>query len=198
MGEIAAGALTAHQIVRELPAVTPLDSEGGADRAHVGRRRVLTHRSTDMVMVDQSQVNAGAPGRSDHSLSAARHFGKHSVEEGAMDYPDPAGLKIAGQLRGARMNGLSDLPQTVWPVIDGVHAGGHREQYLRGADVRRRPFPADVLLTRLQRETEPRRAITILGHPDEPPRKGAFQASPHRDEPGVRSAVEQWYAEPLT
>ena len=128
-------------------------------------------------MVDQPQVNPSAPGRSDHSLRAARHFGEHRIEEGVMDYPDPARLKITGQLRGARMDGLSDLPQAVRPVVDGVHAGGNREQYLRGADVRRRLFPADVLLARLQREAEPRRAITILGHPDEPPRKGAFQAS---------------------
>ena len=42
--------------------------------------------------------------------------------------------------------------QPVGPVVDGVHAGHHREQHLRGADVARGLLAADVLLARLQRQ----------------------------------------------
>ena len=39
-----------------------------------------------------------------------------------------------------------------WPVIHRVHARHHRKQHLRGTDIRRRLFAANMLLARLQRE----------------------------------------------
>ena len=42
--------------------------------------------------------------------------------------------------------------QSGWAVVDRVHARHHREQYLRGTNIRGRFFTADMLLARLQRE----------------------------------------------
>jgi hypothetical protein len=70
-----------------------------------------------MIMVNQPQVNPSAPGRSNHSLRSARTSASTVIEERVMNYPDPARFKITGQLRGTRMDGLSDLPQAVRPVI---------------------------------------------------------------------------------
>ena len=53
------------------------------------------------------------------------------------------------------------------PVVDGVHAGHHREQHLRGADVAGRLLAADVLLARLQRHAQRRLAVRVLGDADE-------------------------------
>ena len=42
-----------------------------------------------------------------------------------------------------------------------------------------------------------RRAVDVLGDPDQPPGQRPLQSGPDRDEPGVRAAVEQRHAEPL-
>ena len=54
---------------------------------------------------------------------------------------------------GAHMVHLfGDGPQPVRAVVDGVERGRHGQQHLRGADVRRGPVAANVLLAGLQRQ----------------------------------------------
>ena len=50
------------------------------------------------------------------------------------------------------MHRFRDMRQPLRPVIDRIHRRHHRQQHLRGADVRGRLLAADVLLAGLQRE----------------------------------------------
>ena len=59
----------------------------------------------------------------------------------------------------------------------------HREQHLRGADVRRRLLAADVLLARLQREPVRRIAVRVDGHADEAARHRALECVARREKP---------------
>src|SRR4029453_7672240 len=150
-----------------------------------------------MIFVYEPDVDTGPPPRRDDSIGPPGNLGEHGVEEGVVDHPDPSAYKIIGQLDGSGMDGLGDLGQTVRAVIDRVHAGRHREQHLRSADVGGRLLPADVLLPGLQSQAEGGRAITIPRYPDQPPWQGAFQARADGNESGVRSTVEERNPEPL-
>ena len=66
------------------------------------------------------------------------------------------------------MHALSNRFQSFRPVIHRIHRRHHREQHLRGADIARRFFAADVLLARLQCESIRRLAVRINRHPCEP------------------------------
>ena len=82
-------------------------------------------------------------------------------------------------------------------VVDGVHAGHHRQQHLRGADVGGGLLAADVLLARLQRQ-----AVGGLALRHRPTRRSGGPASsacrrPAGHEGGVRAAETERHAEAL-
>ena len=95
------------------------------------------------------------------------------------------------------MHATRDRGQPVRPVVDGVHAGHHGEQHLRGADVRRRLLAADVLLARLQREPVRVAAVRVDGDADEAARHRALEFVARREVSGVRAAVAHRHAEAL-
>jgi len=82
-------------------------------------------------------------------------------------------------------------------LMDGVTAGRHGEEHLRGADVGGGLLAPDVLLAGLQCEPEGRHAVSVLRQADHPAGQLAFQSRAHGDVTGVRAAVEQRHAEPL-
>jgi hypothetical protein len=82
-------------------------------------------------------------------------------------------------------------------VIHGVHRRHHREQHLRGADVRGRLLAADVLLARLQREAVGGLPCASTVHADEAPGHAALQLVAHRHVAGVRAAEAHRHAEAL-
>ncbi len=82
-------------------------------------------------------------------------------------------------------------------MIDGVHAGDHREQYLRRADVRRRFFAPDVLLASLQCEPVRGLAVRVDRHTDEAARHRALELVLRREIAGVRAAVAHRHAKAL-
>ena len=69
--------------------------------------------------------------------------------------------QTAREDRGVARDALRDALQAGRPVIDRVHARDHRQQHLRGADVRGRLVAADVLLARLQRQAVGRLAAAV-------------------------------------
>ncbi len=82
-------------------------------------------------------------------------------------------------------------------MVHGVHRGDDGEQHLRGADVARRLLATDVLLARLQRETERGAPRVVLRHSDEAAGERPREFRPRGDEPGMRSTEAEGNTEPL-
>src|SRR5216683_142197 len=84
------------------------------------------------------------------------------VKEPLVPWLIPKSSQSLRQQDGKGMNPLRDCLQTFWAVIDGVHAGDHRQQHLGGADVAGRLLSANVLLARLKRHSQGRQSLSIL------------------------------------
>jgi len=86
------------------------------------------------------------------------------VKGGAMQQRCAELLQAFGQHSGVAGNALRDPLEAIRAMIDRVHAGHYRRQHLRGADVRCRFFAADVLFTRLQRQSVGGFAVHVHAH----------------------------------
>ena len=82
-------------------------------------------------------------------------------------------------------------------MVDGVHGGENGEQGLRGADVRRRFFPADVLFARLERQSVGRMAVGVAGDAHKTAWELPFAGLARGDVAGVRTAAAHRLPEPL-
>ena len=82
-------------------------------------------------------------------------------------------------------------------MVDRVHAGDHRRQHLRRADVRRRLLAPDVLLARLQREAVGRVAVRVDADADQAAGQRALELVAAGEVGGVRAAVAHRHAEAL-
>ena len=87
------------------------------------------------------------------------------------------------------MRAFGDPAQPIGTVPCGVQAGDVGEQHLGGADVRRCPFAADVLLAGLQCEAQRRPSSGVRADADEAAGQGASGVLLHGDERGVGAAV---------
>ncbi len=83
------------------------------------------------------------------------------------------------------------------PWKDGIHRGHDSEQHLRGADVRRRLFAADMLFAGLQRQTIGAVAASIDGDADEAAGHGALDRILDRHIGRMRAAITHGHAEAL-
>ena len=95
------------------------------------------------------------------------------------------------------MHRARDLRQPLRPVIDRVHRRDHRQQHLRGADVRSRLLAADMLLAGLQRQPIGRLPARIDRQPDDAAGQRALQRIAHRHIGGVRPAISHRHAKAL-
>ena len=98
----------------------------------------------------------------------------------------PPARRPVGQHGGVPVGAPGDRAQPVGAVVDGVHAGHHGEQHLRGADVAGRLLPADVLLAGLQRE--PVGGVAVGVDATRRPGGRAAAAAGPRAPPGSRRA----------
>ena len=78
-----------------------------------------------------------------------------------------------------------------------IHAGHHRQQHLRGADIGCRFFTADMLFARLQREAHRRRTRGIHRNAHKPARHQALMRIRHRHEGSMRPAIAHGHAKAL-
>ena len=162
-------------------AATPNAAHTSAD--DLGRRG-LVERDAERVGVDDAEVDA--PRRAPRPRSRRRapgHAHGDRVEEVVvhdLDAPRRAGSRRARTRAGARATRSRAGPSAPW--YDGVQAGDHREQHLRGADVARRLLAADVLLARLQREAVRGAALRVDRHADEPARQRALELVARRED----------------
>ena len=95
------------------------------------------------------------------------------------------------------MNPFRNFLQPLRPVIARVKRRHVREQRLRGADVARGFFAADVLLARAERKAQRGFAARILGHADDAAGHLAFEFIARGEKCRVRSAVTERHAEAL-
>ena len=82
-------------------------------------------------------------------------------------------------------------------MVHGVHAGHNRGQHLRGADIARRPLPADVLFARLQRHAQSSGSKNVLGNADDASWHMALEARPSREVSGVGAPVSHRHSQAL-
>ena len=80
---------------------------------------------------------------------------------------------------------------------DGIHAGHHGKQDLRGADVARRLLPADVLLACLQSHSQRRRSVGVTRDADDPAGNLALKFVAGRKVRGVGTTVAQRHSKSL-
>ena len=174
------------------------DAEGAQHRRDGRRAGALGRRQADVVGVDQ-HAGAGRPARAAATTSPARPGTAHGqrVEPGVVDDLHSAGPQGRGDAAGVVVGALRDPAQALGTVVDGVHRRHDREQHLRGADVGRRLVAADVLLAGLEGEPVGRAALRVDGHPHQPAGQVPLETGRHRHVAGVRTAVEEGYAEAL-
>ena len=159
---------------------------------------VSSQATTDGVVVDAAQVDAGRQGGGHDRRGPARHPSGHRVEERVVDHLDAASRAAPPPAcRALPWTARGDASETLGAVVHGVHRGDHRQQHLRGADVAGRLLPADVLLAGLQGQPVRRVAVGVDRHADESPGQRALQPLPHGHVAGVRPAEAERHAEAL-
>ena len=102
-----------------------------------------------------------------------------------------------GQQPRLQIHPPRDALQSLGAVPHRVAAGDHRQQHLRGADVRRRLLAPDVLLAGLQRQPHRRLAGGIQRHADQPARHVPLVGVARRQIAGMRAAETHRHAEAL-
>ena len=92
---------------------------------------------------------------------------------------------------------LGDAGQPFRPMPHRIHARHDSQQHLRGADIRSRFFPADVLFAGLQRQPHGRRTRRIHRNPHKPARHQALMRIRHRHEGSMRATIAHRHAKTL-
>ena len=148
--------------------------------------------------VEPAQVEAGRQRRRHQRIGARRPSRSRSCRRTpSCRSAIAAPARRIGQQPRLQVHAPRDPPQSVRPVPDRVEARHHRQQHLRGADVRRRLLAADVLLAGLQREPHRRCARRVLAHADQPPGHLPLVGVARGEEAGVRAAEAHRHAEAL-
>lgn len=174
-----------------------LGAEGRPDGRDLCAGRGLVAGEGDEVAVDEPQVHTTLAGVGDDRGGLARNPDGERVEVDTGHHVDTGGPQSLGQDGRVAVGAPGDRPEPVGTVVDGVHAGHHGEQHLRGADVAGRLLPADVLLAGLQGQPVRLVAVRVHGDTDETARETARELLAHRHEAGVRSAEAHRHAEAL-
>ncbi|TLD44182.1 MAG: hypothetical protein FAZ92_03561 [Accumulibacter sp.] len=166
-------------------------------RADVGPRRLLVDGDRHCVGRQQSQVVAGVGGGRDDGGRAAGKPQAHGVEEVPAVELDPRLPQAFREQRGEAVDAAGDAAQSLWAVVDGVHAGDVGEQDLRGADVRIGLFAPDVLFAGLQRHAQRPLAARIDRDADDAAGDGALVLVTGGKERSVRAAKAERDAKAL-
>jgi hypothetical protein len=125
------------------------------------------------------------------------HLDTERVEEVLVHDPVTEPAQRIGQDDRAVVGPLGDAPQAIRTVVHSVHACHDRKQHLRGADVARRLFAANVLLACLERHAESGVAIAVPRHADDAARHVPLVLILRGEEGGMRAAVPDRHAESL-
>ncbi len=171
--------------------------EGLEHGGHVPGRGRLTARDADVVLVDQTEQHAPCARLGHDGGGPPRRPHDDRVEELPMEQVEARPLQAVGQLDRPAVDPPGDAPQSLRAVVHRVHGGDDRQEDLRGADVRCRLLPADVLLACLERQPVGGPLLRVDRQPDQSSREIPLEARLHRHERCVRPSVPEWNAETL-
>ena len=174
-----------------------LAAEDLPERLYVMALGDLVKRDAHDVAVDTAQVDAELARLRDHDVRVVRDAHLDRVEVRVVEDIETAAAEALGEDRGEAVHALGNRPQPLGAVVDGVHAGDHGEQHLRGADVRGRLVAADVLLARLQGEAQRGRAVGVDRDAHEASWHQALEPIADGHVGGMRTAEADRHAEPL-
>ncbi len=174
------------------------EREDAHEVGQVGVVHRLVERHGDPRRRQGAQVDAPGAGGRVH-LRRGRGVGleRDGVEERVVQHLEAERAGGVRQHPRARVHQLGDLPHAVRAMPHRVHAGAHREQHLRGADVARRLLAADVLLARAERHAQAGPAGAVLRDADDAPGELPLVLVLRREKRRVRAAVTEWHAETL-
>jgi hypothetical protein len=205
MGEVAAGAaqrsrnqrLDAFLVLRPLRQRLARGGEPRPQRADVAARRGLVERDADLARRHQAQIGLRVARLLQDRFGARAGLERDGVERLRREVLESKRCQTLGEDCRVRRHALRDAPQALRPVVHGVHAGDHRQQHLRGADVRRGLLAPDVLLARLQREAISRLAVAVDAGADQPAGHRALELVAAGEKRRVRSAATHRHAKTL-
>ena len=127
-------------------------AEGPPDGLQRHRPRPFVEADADFGGADPAQVDfLGDRRLQDDALQLADIDGDRVEEDVGLDRVAEL-FEPHGQPHGLLVNALGDRLDALRTVEDRIHRRHDGQQHLRGADVGRRLFAADVLLARLQRQ----------------------------------------------
>ena len=110
------------------------------------------------VASSRRRLKPAASGALHQRVGTVAGLERDGVEERVVPQRVAAPPRRIGQQPRLQVHPPRRCAQPLRPVPHGIHAGHHRQQHLRGADVARRLLAADVLLARLQRQAHRRAA----------------------------------------
>ena len=172
-------------------------TEGTPHRFHGLGPRYLVERNADPVITDLAQIDAFAPCRFENFGLAALGEHRDGVEEDRRIDDEIELFQACRQRRRLDVDATGDGAKPDRAMEDGIHRGDDGEQHLRGADVRRRLFAANVLLAGLQRQPVGLVAARIDGDADQASGHRALVGVLDRHVGRVRTAVADRNAEAL-
>ena len=174
-----------------------LSGEQAPQQGDVGTRGGFVQRDGDVLFKVNSHVSAHGYCASSYRFGSGTGLDGQCVKRRFAGGHMAQGAQARGQDGGESGYTLGNAGQARRAVVHGVHAGHHRRQHLRGADVGGSFFAADVLLAGLQGQAVGGVAVHIHAHTYQAARHGAlvFIAAGHVG--GVRAAIAQRHAEAL-
>ncbi len=119
------------------------------------------------------------------------------VEERVVDNLDSPRPERLGQSAGVAVHPFGNGSETFRSVVRRVETRDDGEEHLCGADVARRLLPANMLLTRLERQAQRGSSRGVARHPHEAARQGALVRLSTREEGRVGTAVAERDSETL-
>ena len=110
----------------------------------------LIDRHADGVHVHAPDVEAPIEGCCDECIGTACTMDAHRIEEAISDDPQTHGVATSSDLERMSTDTIGDGTKSLGTVVGGIHGSDHGQQHLGRANVARRAFTANVLLTCLQ------------------------------------------------
>ena len=124
----------------------------------------LVQRDGDALVTSLAQVDAGVQGAFDKRGRGLADGDPHGVKRGFFAQLVAQALQALREDGGVARHATRNALQALGAVVHGVHAGDHGGEHLRGADVARGFFAADVLLAGLQGQAVGGFAVHVHAH----------------------------------
>ncbi|CUK20922.1 hypothetical protein RUE5091_04573 [Ruegeria denitrificans] len=177
--------------------ILTVNAEGAPDGLDGLGPGLFVQADAHFAVADLAQVDAPGHGGLHHDVLQMTNLNRDGVEEHFRLNGKARLFQTSGQARGLAVHRLRDGLDAVGAVIDRVHRRNHRQQRLRGTDVRVGFLAADMLFAGLQRQAVCLVATAVDADTDDPARHRALQLVGGRHIGGVRAAIAHRNAKAL-